>query len=85
MLEVGERFAGCRVDAAVNNDHGRVWVFSRGNEAVVVSVGWNDYFDALSSPYGKERFLDQMAERIYESFKEHAKSINSLQANHGSE
>lgn len=81
MLEVGETFAGCRVEAADNKDPGRVWIFSRGNEAVVVSVPWDDYFEAISSRYARERFLDQMAERIYRSFREHAKSINSLQSN----
>lgn len=80
ILEKGEKFAGCLVEGSTDTEHGHVWVFSRGNEAITVGIRYDEYFDAIASPHAREEMLDQLAQRIYFEFKDKSRSINSLQS-----
>lgn len=80
ILNEGEKFNGCRVESSKDVDTGHVWIFSRGNTAVVMSLPADQYFDLIVKPYERERVLDYMAECIDISFREKEKRINSLQS-----
>ena len=82
MLEVGDKFAGCIVQAYRDSDHGRTWLFVRGNEGVFVTASFSDYFDALANHYNQERFLDQMAMDVDQAIKDKSKKISSLDVSH---
>ena len=80
ILNKGDKFNGCRVEQSKDTETGHVWIFSRGNEAVVLSLPADQYFDLLVKPHERERVLDYMAECIDISFREKAKKISSLQS-----
>ena len=69
LLEVGETFAGCRVEASENKDNCHVWIFSRDGHAVVISLPYDQYFSMIVSPMEREELLDRMAAQIYEAMK----------------
>ena len=77
MLEVGDSFAGCRVQAVRDSNEGRTWLFTHGNEGIFITVPFSTYFEAISSRYNLELFQDQMAERISIAIKDH-KKVSSL-------
>ena len=79
ILNKGDKFNGCRVEQSKDTETGHVWIFSRGNEAVVLSLPADQYFDLLVKHHERERVLDYMAECIDISFREKAKKISSLQ------
>lgn len=85
ILEKGDKFAGCIVEASTDTEHGHVWIFSRGNEAITVGIKYDEYFTAILSPHDREFMLDQLAARIYQELKDKGKKINSLQEDHETE
>ena len=69
ILEVGETFAGCRVEASRDTDDGHVWIFARDGHAVVIGLPYDQYFSMIVSPMEREELLDRMAAQIYEAMK----------------
>ena len=51
ILNKGDKFNGCRVEQSKDTEIGHVWIFSRGNEAVVLSLPADQYFDLLVKPH----------------------------------
>lgn len=78
ILEVGDKFAGCRVEQSKDTENGHVWIFSRGNEAVVMSLRYDDYFIMIAHPQERERILDQMALELHQTLRDREKKISSL-------
>lgn len=83
ILEKGDSFSGFTVEESVDKESGRVWVFSKGNEAVVIGLPYNEYFDLLLNPWDREAMLDQLALRLHQEFRDKSKKITSLQSNQG--
>lgn len=81
VLDKGDKFAGCVVEASEDKEGGHVWIFVRGNEAIVIGISYDDYFTMIANPHERERIFDQMAAQIYATLKDRAKGINSLQSN----
>lgn len=70
ILEKGETFNGCVVEQSTDTETGHVWIFSKMNRAVVISLPTDQYFDMIVKPHEKERAIDFMAECLNKAFKE---------------
>ncbi len=77
-LEVGSKFAGCRVESSRDTDHGHVWIFSRDNQAVVIGMPYTEYFTFIGYPHERERMLDEMAMEVHQTLRDRAKNPSTL-------
>lgn len=75
MLGIGEKFAGCTIKNIRDSQNGRTWLFVRDNHGVFITCSFSDFLSACGSKSEEERFLDQMAEAIYNKFREKEKKI----------
>ena len=78
MLNKGDSFSGFRVEAETDTNVGKVWIFSKGNEAVVIGCSWEELFAVMTHPEEKERFLDQLAMELHRKYRDNHKTIRSL-------
>ena len=67
LPKVGDTFAGCHCEQAILKEDAYVWIFSRDNHAVIVSIPISQYMDALLDHYLREEMLDSMAKFVYKS------------------
>jgi len=74
-LCVGNTFSGFKVESSENTETCHVWVFSRGNNAVVLSLPYDEYFTLLSNPAEGERIMDALAAEVHRSFREKESKI----------
>lgn len=69
-LCVGNFFSGFRVESGQQTETGYVWVFSRNNHGLVLSLPYDEFFDLLSNPKQGEYLMDEMAGELHRQFRE---------------
>lgn len=79
-LEEGSLFSGFRVESVKQTETGVVWIFSRSNHALVLSLPYDEFWDLISSKVQGEYLMDEMAGELHRQFRE-AALISTTQSN----
>jgi hypothetical protein len=69
-LRVGDTLDGFVLQESKDTPRGHAFLFSHGNEAVMIEMNTNDYMDYMLSPYERARITDQLRSDLYEAFRD---------------